>query len=113
MHRWSLHEASGRLTYQVEGSKFCERVGRAHKSNHIMLVVELLPRVPIYTTRTSTRIHAHIRKRASERAKRTNVSAVINADDQTVLDTDQDLLTYILRLSLNALSAGGSWRVHA
>ena len=32
------------VSYQVHNNKFCERIGRAHKSNHITLVVEMMVR---------------------------------------------------------------------
>ena len=32
------------VSYQINGNKYCERIGRAHKSNHIILVAELYAR---------------------------------------------------------------------
>ena len=29
-----------KMTYQIAGNKFCARIGRQHKSNHIMIVVD-------------------------------------------------------------------------
>jgi hypothetical protein len=38
-----LHKDStaAKLTYQVIGNKFCRRIGRPHRSNHIMIEVDI------------------------------------------------------------------------
>ncbi len=36
-----LSGAGKTLVYEVGGNRFCRRIGRAHKSNHVYLVVDL------------------------------------------------------------------------
>ena len=48
LRSWTLLGAGSpgaRLSYAVEGDRYCERIGRPHKSNHVMMVVELGARV--------------------------------------------------------------------
>ena len=48
LRSWTLlapGSPGARLSYAVEGDRYCERIGRPHKSNHVMMVVELGARV--------------------------------------------------------------------
>jgi hypothetical protein len=38
---WMLYESASLLTYQIGGNRYCERIKREHKSNHIAIVVDL------------------------------------------------------------------------
>jgi hypothetical protein len=38
---WMLFESSSLLAYQIGGNRYCERIGREHKSNHITIAVDL------------------------------------------------------------------------
>jgi len=36
-----MYQDSNQIMYHVEGNKYCEHIGREHKSNHITFVVDL------------------------------------------------------------------------
>jgi hypothetical protein len=41
LRNWLYFEKSGLLVYSVANNRYCENIGREHKSNHIMLCVDL------------------------------------------------------------------------
>ena len=38
---WELFRERNMIVYQMGGSRYCDNIGRQHKSNHIMIVVDL------------------------------------------------------------------------
>lgn len=42
VRRWCYYEQAKVLTYDIHGNRYCHRVGRQHKSNGVMYVVNLL-----------------------------------------------------------------------
>jgi hypothetical protein len=41
LRSWQLYEESNTILYVVQGNRYCENVGREHKSNNIFFVVDL------------------------------------------------------------------------
>jgi DNA-directed primase/polymerase protein len=38
---WEFFRERNMIVYQMGGSRYCDNIGRQHKSNHIMIVVDL------------------------------------------------------------------------
>jgi hypothetical protein len=86
--RSSLYFPSTRvLVFEVGGNRFCHRIGRAHKSNHIYIVVELLRMV--YSQR------CHDYECASYRSNEFALPARLDPFDGQDEITDAELLAFI------------------
>ncbi|GAQ81589.1 hypothetical protein KFL_000850050 [Klebsormidium nitens] len=42
LRNWSLFEERGVLVFNIDNNRYCERIGRQHKSNNVMYVVDFL-----------------------------------------------------------------------